>query len=454
MLYLKQATDAIMVTDFKGNFIDVNTSLCAMFGYTKEELLTLNVKALLDPESLKIQPLRFDLLQAGENVCNERKMIHKNGSVIYVEANAKKFIDNRILVIARDITERKKVDMVLQKSEANLQSIFDTTDTIYVLMDNDLHIISYNKRAFAFAENELGHSIEISKNFLDYFSLERRPILLSYMTEALTGKSINYEVSYPQANGLFNWYHVRMFPISKGDHNVYGLVMAVSDITEKIILEEKLEEERIKKQQEITDAVITAEENERHVLGLELHDNVNQLLAISRLLIDVAKKTDLKKNHPTLDEANKYIDMAITEIRNLSHSFISPFLENDGLLDALDQLIKTISETNIVNIKKEFSNVQENTIPDKLKLAIYRVVQEQLSNILKHAKAKTISLKLSRNNEMTILNIKDDGIGFDTTKKTGGIGLINIRTRASLFNGKVNIISSHGNGCELIVNFN
>jgi signal transduction histidine kinase len=77
-----------------------------------------------------------------------------------------------------------------------------------------------------------------------------------------------------------------------------------------------------------------------------------------------------------------------------------------------------------------------------------------LSNILKHAKAKTISLKLSRNNGRTILNIKDDGIGFDTTKKTGGIGLINIRTRASLFNWKVNIISSPENGCELIVNFN
>jgi PAS domain S-box-containing protein len=450
----EQATDAIMVTDFNGNFIDVNTSLCAMFGYTKGDLLTLNVKALLDQESLKTQPLRFDLLEAGENVCNERKMIHKNGRVIYVEANAKKFIDNRILVIARDITERKKAEMVLQKSEANLQSIFDATDTIYVLIDNDFHIISYNKRAFGFAENELGHRIEISKNFLDYFPLERRPILLSYMTEVLTGKSINYEVSYPQADGLFNWYHIRMFPISKGDHNVYGLAMAVSDITEKIVMEQKLEEERIKKQQEITDAVITAEENERHALGLELHDNVNQLLATSRLFIGMAKKNEIKKNHPTLDEADKYVDMAITEIRNLTHSLISPFLENEELLDVLDQLIKTISETSTVNIKKEFSNVRENTIPDKLKLAIYRVVQEQLSNILKHAKAKTISLKLSRNNERTILNIKDDGIGFDTTKKTGGIGLINIRTRASLFNGKVNIISSPGNGCELIVNFN
>src|ERR1700687_3164065 len=109
-------------------------------------------------------------------------MVQKNGSVIYVEANAKKFVDNRILVIARDITERKKTEMVLQKSEANLQSIFDTTDTIYVLVDNDFRVISYNKRAFGFAENELGHSIEISENFVDYFPLERRPVLLNYMT--------------------------------------------------------------------------------------------------------------------------------------------------------------------------------------------------------------------------------------------------------------------------------
>jgi two-component system, sporulation sensor kinase E len=156
----EQATDAIMVTDFNGDFIDVNSSLCTMFGYTKEELLTLNVKALLDPERLKIQPIRFDLLEAGENVCNERKMVHKNGRIIYVEANAKKFVEDRILVIARDITERKKVEMVLQKSEANLQSIFDTTDTIYVLVDNDFHIISYNKRAFA--EKELGIVLKLA----------------------------------------------------------------------------------------------------------------------------------------------------------------------------------------------------------------------------------------------------------------------------------------------------
>src|SRR6187431_346883 len=86
----EQATDAIMVTDFNGNFKNANSSLCAMFGYTRQELLELNVRALLDEEHVKAKPLRFDLLAAGQSVFSERKMVHKSGTVIYVEANAKK----------------------------------------------------------------------------------------------------------------------------------------------------------------------------------------------------------------------------------------------------------------------------------------------------------------------------------------------------------------------------
>lgn len=86
-------------------------------------------------------------------------------------------------------------------------------------------------------------------------------------------------------------------------------------------------------------------------------------------------------------------------------------------------------------------------------MIIFRIVQEQVGNIIKHARAKTIILKLIRDTEKISLTIKDDGIGFDTSLKANGIGLINIRTRSSLFNGEVSIISSPGNGCELIVSF-
>ena len=449
----EQATDAIMVTDFNGNFIDVNSSLCTMFGYTKEELLQLNVKALLDCESLKIQPLRFDLLAAGENVFNERKMVHKNRQIIYVEANAKKFMDNRVMVTARDVTERKMDREVLQKSEANLHTIFNTTDIIYVLVDHDFRIISYNPRAVAFAKNELGHSIEISKYFLDYFPPEKQPALLHYMKEVLTGKHLNYEVSYAQPDNLFHWYHVKMFPISKDDDNLYGLMIAVTNITEKILLEQKLADERIKKQQEIADAIITAAENERHEMGRELHDNVNQLLACSRLYIKMGTTTETKRKHPNIDEADNLIGKAIDEIRNLSHSLIVPFIEANRLSEAINYLTEKISPGSKIIIEKEIAVGDENTIPDKLKLTIYRIVQEQLSNIIKHAGAGKIILQLIRHSEKIVVTIKDDGKGFDASLKTNGIGLINIKTRASLFNGEVTINSSPGKGCELIVSF-
>lgn len=330
----EQATDAIMVTDFHGNFIDVNSSICTMFGYTKQELLSLNVKALLDAEILQTNPIRFDLLANGENIFNERKMVHKNGAAIYVEANAKKFMENRVMVIARDITERRKVEEVLQKFEANLKR------------------------------------------------------------------------------------------------------------------------ERLKAQQEITDAVITAQENERHQIGLELHDNVNQLLATSRLYLRIANAGDMEKKAMALNEVDKLIDNAINEIRNLSHSLISPFLRCHGLVNSLDRLLRTISESNEIKIEKQIKDIDENAMPEKLKLSIYRIVQEQLGNIIKHAKARKISIKLVHENERIFLNVKDDGVGFHTPDKTEGIGLINIRTRASLFDGQVSILSSPGNGCELKVVFN
>src|SRR6187549_1067309 len=148
----EQATDAIMVTDFNGNFIDVNSSLCAMIGYTKNELLGKNVSEFIDKEDLKEKPIPFDLLAEGKNTFIERKAVHKDGSIIYLDSNAKKCGDDRILVIARNITERKKTESILQKSEANLKTILDNTDTIYVLLDKDLRIICYNSRARAFAE--------------------------------------------------------------------------------------------------------------------------------------------------------------------------------------------------------------------------------------------------------------------------------------------------------------
>lgn len=233
---------------------------------------------------------------------------------------------------------------------------------------------------------------------------------------------------------------------------VQGVLIVINDITEKVRILKELEEERLRKEKEISNAVLLAQERERKEIGGELHDNVNQILGTSLLYLSMAKR-ESREAHPYLDEINKLVNNAITEIRKLSHTLIGPALQYTELSAALDNIIDTAEKTGTLNIEKDLGNFDENNVPEKLKLNIYRIVQEQFTNILKYANANSIRLKLAQQGDRLILKIKDDGIGFDTNTRSNGVGLTNMQTRASLHNGKMKIVSAPGKGCELTVLF-
>jgi signal transduction histidine kinase len=277
--------------------------------------------------------------------------------------------------------------------------------------------------------------------------------LKDYLSE-LTHLS-NYQIPisrFKNTNGEWRWIESKVTNMTD-NAEVAGYVFNCRDITDKINLENKLENERLLKYQEITQAVISAQERERQELGGELHDNVNQILAGSLLYLGLAKK-ELNIDHPYLQETDTLINTAIEEIRNLSHTLIPPSLHESEFLDALKNLTEVTQKISGIMISLQAGGFDESSIPDKLKLTIYRIVQEQINNILKHAAAQNVIIQLLSDNEKTLLCIKDDGIGFNTSKKTKGVGLLNIKTRASLFNGDVSVISCPGKGCELKVLFN
>ncbi len=445
-ILFEQAKDAIMVTDFEGNFKDVNSGLCTMFGYSKEELLQMNIRSLLEQQHFRENPIRFDLLAKGDNILNERKMVHRDGSIIYVEANAKKFLDNRILAIARDITRRKKMEQDLQKSEANLQTILNTTETIYLLMDKDLQIISYNPRALAFAKKELGKDIDTGKFFPDYFSADKKPVLAAYLNEALAGRNVNYETAYLQTDGTENFYYVRIFPISN-DENIYGLMMEVSDITEKKNLEKKLFNHGVQEQKKIIRAVLKAQEIERNRIGQELHDNINQILSSIRLYLGMMDDQSIPKKE-ILKKTREFVDLAISEIRLLSREQVTP-QQKFNLNELIEELVDNLNE-NLGSKTKFYYNVAGNfSIDEDLKLNIYRIVQEQTNNILKYAQASKATISIHEQDSFVHILIIDDGQGFDPLNKRKGIGISNMINRIESYNGQVHIQSSKGNGCKI-----
>ena len=441
----EQARDGIFVTDFKGNFIDVNKAFSVMFGYTKKQLLQMNVKELLDKKHLKEKPIRFDLLQQGANMLTERTMFHRNGEMIIVEANSKKLMDDRVLVIVRDITERKKLEQVLIKSEADLHTILDTTDTIYVLMDKQLRILSYNPRAVDFAKKELNHDTYTGDYLLDYFSKERKGIVISHLKKGLAGQHVSYEANYTHDDGLVTWYHIRIFPVIR-NKKVEGVMLVGTEITEKKLLQEKLLQTRIQEQKTVIRAVLNAQEIERNKIAQELHDNVNQILSTVRLFAGMLNNS--KKTKELVSRIKDLIDMAISEIRVLSKENVTPQRKLD-----LKELIETLLidlNSNTQLTTKFFCQVSGKlVICEDLKLNVYRIVQEQIHNILKYAGATKAAITVNHKDRTLTLTINDNGKGFDLAKKSKGIGLSNIANRVASYNGSFDIKTSPGKGCTL-----
>jgi two-component system sensor histidine kinase UhpB len=145
------------------------------------------------------------------------------------------------------------------------------------------------------------------------------------------------------------------------------------------------------------------------------------------------------------------IDLAIEEIRKLSHTLVAPSLGNITLIEAIRDLVSEIRLVTPLQLKLITGNFNEKVLNKNIKLMFYRIVQEQLHNILKHAQAKNAGIELSTTSHTFRLTIKDDGVGFDSSKKEEGIGLRNIRNRVEFYDGCMRIISTPGMGCTLEV---
>lgn len=199
---------------------------------------------------------------------------------------------------------------------------------------------------------------------------------------------------------------------------------------------------------EMSRAVIDAQEKERKHLSRELHDNVNQILSSCKLFLEVAESETNNKDY-FVQLAQKNIILAIEEIRNISHALNPSCLDNAGLVNSIIDLSEHINRSGKINFHIDIETFNEDFLFSPIKLAIFRIVQEQVNNILKHSRARNLRLSLHSTEAFIVLNIEDDGIGFNVSNCTRGLGLNNIVYRVECYKGRYELISSPGNGCQL-----
>jgi len=202
----------------------------------------------------------------------------------------------------------------------------------------------------------------------------------------------------------------------------------------------------------ITKAIIKTQEDERFEIGSELHDNVCQVLAAAGISLSRLKPSLTGPELELYQQSAKGIRMATEEIRNLSHRLAPAFFDNTTIEEAFQGLLKSFNVSSICKVYMhfDFCEKSQRLNPD-LQLNLYRILQEQLRNILKYAECSAIEITVSACRQRLKMRIADNGKGFDLHTTKGGIGMANMKRRAELFGGKMQVRSSPGNGTEIIV---
>jgi PAS domain S-box-containing protein len=266
------------------------------------------------------------------------------------------------------------------------------------------------------------------------------------------------EYRFQYADGGYAYVHDRAHIVYDADGVACRMIGATQDITARKSVELKLMEserrlvrERLTRQKAMIHAALVAQENERSEIGKELHDNLNQILGAAKLYIEMAK-TDDENREMCLEKSSGFIVNVIEEIRRISKTLSTPGMIM-GLFDSIEILLDDLIAVHAIKIEFQHDGINDVEFDERLQLTIFRIVQEQLNNILKHANASSATISLTKQGNEIILFISDNGDGCNILEEVKGVGMINIKSRAELYNGIVTTVSSPGEGYALKVVF-
>jgi len=232
-----------MVAKDSLSVIAVNDAAAKLYGYSKDELLKMDITGFRPVEDFGSQLEDWD--KNADDLTRDRIIRHykKDGTMMFVQIIAQDIVFEGKpvrLAFTNDVTERLKAEESLQKSEANLKAIMETTDTAYALLDKKLKVVAYNPMAIEFVKTQYNHTPDGSDKFTDFMPQERVSGFLKNADKVLKGKQLSYEVNYPQPDGSESWFYIKLFPITNDKHEIFGLLIAASEITERKKAEESL----------------------------------------------------------------------------------------------------------------------------------------------------------------------------------------------------------------------
>ena len=383
---------------------------------------------------------------------HEKLFQTKTGALFWVEITSTPVKENEELKYYLsnwvDITERKKAEEALRQSEATARVLLNAPNDLVMLLDRDGLFVDINEavcRRFHKRPEEL-----IGRRAWDLIEPAAGIRRKAYSDQVLaSGPPVHFE-----DERMGKWWDNTMYPVHDTTGQVNRIAVFSRDITERKKTEAQI--------QSLSRQLLKAHEDERQMIGRELHDSAAQDL--STLKIAVKSLFDRNAALPEDDRGQvvklyELLDRSIVTIRNMSHDLHPPELKEIGLVPTLATYCEEYGTISGIDVDFQASGLAETELDFFIQINIYRLVQEALNNIRKHAEARRASIRLIGAHPNVILRIEDDGKGFDVEARQRALdqekrlGLRSMKERVSLLQGQMAIRSRPGQGTRIHVKF-
>ncbi len=434
-----------------GRYMFVNERFAKMHGYTKEELLGKEYKTLIHPDDRAAVTERVSKRLKGEPAPShyEVKRLRKDGTIIWCEMIATA-IQYRGTPAAMgnvmDISQRKQAEKALEESEEMARALLNATTDAVVLLDARGVILDVNETYANRFEKSKDEMLGLCIWYLLPPGLtEARMVNVKKVFE--TGKPVRMLDERREV-----WNDTNIYPVRNARGEVKRVAVFVRDVTARKRAEEHIHI--------LTQQLMQAQENERQRIARDLHDNVAQDLSLLKIgyetLFDGQLSTPVEITQKT-SELSEILQRSITSVRNMAYDLCPPGLDQLGLVRTVYQYCEEFSATNKINIDFSAAGLDLIKLPSDTEINLYRLIQEALWNISKHANASRVVIRMVASFPSIILRIEDDGIGFNVKNRMieafaeKRMGLRSMQERVSLLEGKMRIKSRAKEGTKIVI---
>jgi len=447
----EEAPIGCCLVDSEGRICTTNTAFARMLGYNPNELIQKGFWEITEPQDVARSLVNFQELIAGvrDFYQLEKRYLKKDGAVIWGRLTvsvlgARAAQGQFVLAMIEDVTEAIHAREQLEQSRRRLTMALEASRMTAWEYDPAAETIAWVDRNTL---REKGGEPMGPVRFADvlrHVHPDERTMLLDLANRIINeGGSFSVEFRMFAKNGSIRWMLGKGELLRKDGESGPGKIAGVTlDVSELKRTQVEL--------QELAKRLMEAHEEERRRISRELHDDIGQRVALLGIELDLVRQ--LLHEHDGLRERVERAQLATgelgTDLHQLSHALHSSKLKYLGLPAALRELCTRMADKHSLAIQLDYEE-QKLSLPEEEALALFRVAQEALNNVVRHSRATSVRIALSYTANEVRLLVCDDGSGFDPSSKTSGIGLIGMRERMRAVLGDFQIISAPGAGTEI-----